>query len=264
VSAELAVVIFTRDDAEHLRACLGALVASPPSCAFEVIVFDNASQDDTAAVVDSFAGALSARRLASATDTSFSAGNNAGWRASDAPLVLFLNPDTVTNGAAIDACIATLRARPDVGAVSPRLVYPDGAHQATGWHLPTVRRLAGDLLLRRPREVAPDPRGATRVGWLMGCFVMTTRATLLALDGWDTGFWFHGTDLEFCARVGARGLDVLRLEGHDIVHVGHRAWDPERRRLVRRAQQLWLLRDHGPAAAAVYGIFAGARAGLRR
>ncbi len=263
MSATLSIVIFTRDDAEHLRACLAALQASPPSQPFDVVVFDNASQDHTADVLADFAPRLPLQVIARGGDTSFSQGNNQGWRATDAPFLLFLNPDTVPNGPALDACLELLQARSDVGAVSPRLVYPDGEHQPTGWSLPTLGQLAAEALLRRPREVPPDPSGATSVGWLMGCFVMVPRPLLEELDGWDRAFWFHGTDLELCARIRARDRAVVRLEAHSIVHVGHRGWDRERRRAVQGAQKLWLLRDHGHLASAAYGLLATLRSALR-
>jgi N-acetylglucosaminyl-diphospho-decaprenol L-rhamnosyltransferase len=257
VSVDLAIVIFTRDDAEHLRRCLESIEASPPTASYEVIVFDNASQDDTDAVLSSFAERLPLRPLVQASETSFSRGNNIGWESSQAPCVLFLNPDTLVDAAAIDACFDLLMSDPGAGAVSPRLQYPNGDPQPTGWHLPTVGQLVGDVLLRREREVPPHPSGTTDVGWLMGCFVMVRREVLLEIGGWDQGFWVHGTDLEFCAKIRRFGRTVLRLEDFHIVHVGHRGWDAERRRQVRRAHQLWLLRDYGPISAASYGLAAG-------
>lgn len=264
MSPELSIVVFTRDDADHLGRCLESLASDRPDVAFEVVIFDNDSKDDTAEVVASFGERLPVRTILSHRDTSFSAGNNKGWMSSDAPLLLFLNPDTVVNAAAIEACVELLRRDPGVGAISPRLRYPDGEHQPTGWYLPTLRHLALEALRIQPREVAPDPGGVTAVGWVMGCFVATKREVLLEVGGWDNGFWFHGTDLELCAKIRRHGRTVLRLEEHEIVHVGHRAWDAERLRAVRRAHQLWLLRDYGPAPAALYGALAGLKAALRR
>ena len=263
MNAELAIVVFTRDDAEHLGRCLASIEEAPPRTSYEVVVFDNASQDDTADVLVDFALRLPITVLAHRSDTSFSRGNNLGWKASEAPFVLFLNPDTLPRGPVLDAAVDVLRRDPGAGAVGPRLVYPDGTHQPSGWHLPTLGHLAAELVLRRPREVLAEPGGLTDVGWLMGCFLMMRREVLYEIGGWDQGFWFHGTDLEICAKVHRFGRTVLRMEEHELVHVGHRAWDAPRRRQVRQAQQLWLLRDFGPVPAAAYGAAAGLWAALR-
>jgi len=90
-----------------------------------------------------------------------------------------------------------------------------------------------------------DRSGVTEVGWLMGCFLMAERDFIEALGGFDEDFWFHGTDLEICSRVHAAGRRVLRLEEHEIVHVGHREWDRPRRRAAQAALTQWLEREYG-------------------
>jgi GT2 family glycosyltransferase len=86
----------------------------------------------------------------------------------------------------------------------------------------------------------------------MGCALIGRREELLAMGGFDEAFWFHGTDLELCARAGRRGR-VVRWEAGELVHVGHRQWDRARRQKSRRATAQWLLRDLTVAARALVG-----------
>ncbi len=250
--SSLAVVIFTRDDADHLEACLRCLRDDPPTARMEVVVFDNASADRTPEVLAEFASDLPLRVITAPRDTSFSKGNNEGYAVSSASHVVFLNPDTLPSGAALDALLAALEADPARGLVGPRLIYPDGTHQGSGWHLPDLEQLLAERL-GRERELAPDPSGFTDVGWLMGCCVMAPRTVLDEVGGWDLAFWFHGTDLELCAKVRRAGRRVVRVEEAQLIHVGHRTWDAARRHQVRQAQRLWMLRDHGFLQAASYG-----------
>jgi GT2 family glycosyltransferase len=246
---QLSVLVFTRNDAAHLQACLQSLVEEPPSCSFEVRVFDNASEDRSLEVLSTFAEQLPLSWVAAEIETSFSIGNNRLLELAAGELVLFLNPDTRPSGAALDACASLVRSLPEVGLVSPRLVYPDGTHQGTGWHLPGPGRLLVEHTGLGQREVPPAPSGITDVGWLMGCFLMGRRELLRSLGGFDESFWFHGTDLELCARVIASGARVLRVEGEVLVHTGHKSWDRERREASQQALTQWLRRDHGPLAA---------------
>ncbi|MEE2827747.1 MAG: glycosyltransferase family 2 protein [Myxococcota bacterium] len=259
----LTVVIFTRNDAEHLRACLARLEECPPSLPFEILVLDNASEDDSAEVVASFEGALPLRRLYEAEETSFSRGNNRGLAEAKGSHVLFLNPDTLPEGPCLDACVRLLEVWPKFGLVSPRLHYPDGSHQPTGWHLPTPARLVAEHAMGASSELPADPGGLTEVGWLMGCFLMGRRAELEELGGFDEEFWFHGTDLELCARMGALGKRVVRIEEHSMVHVGHQSWDAERRRRVHDALSQWLRRDRGLLAGGAVGLVSRAVEVLR-
>lgn len=237
----ISIVIFTRDDADWLDRCLGALRDDPPESEYEVIVFDNASRDDSADRVRAWRGANGERAalLVASEDTSFSAGNNLGLRAAHGDLVLFLNPDTEPRGPVLDACADVLRRHGDVGLVGPRLVYPDGREQGNGWALPTVRQLVKERLARSPREV-PATGDLTDVGWLMGCFLMGRASDLRAIGGFDEAFWFHGTDLEICARVHTDGWRVARVETVELVHRGHRDWTSKRKAASRRATAQWL------------------------
>jgi GT2 family glycosyltransferase len=243
MSPDLSIIIFTRNDAGHLRRCLASLAAAPPRASFETLVIDNASRDETLDVAQQ--APLPTRCLTLAEDTSFSVGNNLGLRESTGASVLFLNPDTLPCGDVIDRCLEV-----EGGLVSPRLRWPDGTPQPTGWHLPTPGRLLREHLGGAPREVPPDPDGVTRVGWLMGCFLLGRRARIGA--GFDEAFWFHGTDLELCARVGG----CVRVEDVEMVHVGHRAWDAARRREAHGALLQWLRRDHGTVSAELVGAAA--------
>lgn len=249
MSPLLSIVVFTRDDAEHVGRCLDTLRRAPPEATFEVLVVDNASSDDTEEVVEEAARELPLVSLRQRTETSFSLGNNLGLARAQGEAVLFLNPDTLPEGPVLDRCLAVLRSDPTLGLVSPRLRHTDGGHQPTGWHLPAPSQLLAEHLGGADREVAADPSGLTRVGWLMGCFLMGRRALLEQLGGFDEDFWFAGTDLELCSRVVDTGAHVVRIEDVEMVHVGHRQWRARRREDSHQALVRWLRRDHGPVRA---------------
>jgi len=253
MSLALSIVIFTRDDADHLGRCLSSLATDPPAVSFETIVIDNASNDDTAEVTG--AAAVGARHVHLAEETSFSVGNNIGLREARGEWVLFLNPDTLPTGDVLDRCVAALEDG-GWGLVSPRLRYPDGSHQPTGWHLPSPSQLVRERLAGVSREVPMQDAGVTEVGWLMGCFLMGRRSTLTERGGFDEAFWFHGTDLEICAGFAGGPLKVGRVEEATMVHVGHRGWDAERRGKSQAALVQWLRRDHGATSAEVVGAAA--------
>jgi GT2 family glycosyltransferase len=259
----LSVLIFTRNDAENLRACLGTILRAPPRLAFEVRVFENASSDRSLDVLKSFEDRLHLSWIKQSEETAFSIGNNRLLAEAHGELVVFLNPDTLPEGAMIDGCAALFSQPRDIGLVSPRLTYPDGAAQPTGWHLPSPGQLLREHLRLSPREVEAHRSGTTEVGWLMGCFLMAERDFICGLGGFDEAFWFHGTDLELCARVHGSGRPVLRLESHAMVHTGHRSWERPRRESSQLALTQWLRRDHGPWVASGVATAARLREALR-
>ena len=167
----------------------------------------------------------------------------------------FLNPDTLPTGAVLDRCLEVVQDG-RWGLVSPRLTWADGSHQPTGWYLPTPTQLAREHLGRSARAVPLQDAGVTEVGWLMGCFLLGKRASIQAVGGFDERFWFHGTDLELCARFERTPQSVGRVEDVSMVHVGHQGWDAERRGKAHEALVQWLRRDHGAVSAEVVGAAA--------
>ena len=253
---DLSIVIFTRDDAVYLRRCLDCLQGRPSAARIEVFVVDNASSDGTVDLIQGMGGKLAVSLLALKTEHSFSRGNNLGLERARGAFVLFLNPDTEPDGAVIDRLMARLQSDPGIGLISPRLSYPDGTAQPTGWFLPGPWQLLREHLLGTEREVPSVSSGITDVGWLMGCFLLCPTEVLRELGGFDEAFWFSGTDLELCSRVKAAGFRVVRVEDECMVHVGHRRWDGTRRGASRDALVRYLAREHGRVVA---GMLAGAR-----
>ena len=91
-AAEVAIVVVTWQSAGDVPALLASLAPTLAAGA-ELVVVDNASSDDTAAVVRR--AAPDAVLIANAVNRGFAAGANQGLAASTRPFVLFLNPDTV-------------------------------------------------------------------------------------------------------------------------------------------------------------------------
>src|SRR6187397_792153 len=108
MSPELTIIIVSCNTREDLLACLSSLASHPPTCRHETIVVDNASTDGSAAAVS--AAFPEVRTIALERNVGFAAANNAGFRATTAPLVLLLNSDTLVRAGAIDTLIERLNA----------------------------------------------------------------------------------------------------------------------------------------------------------
>jgi GT2 family glycosyltransferase len=115
---ETAIVIVSADEAENLRHSLPLALAESPA---RVIVVDNASTDDTAAVAHEHG----AERIALEARVPYSAALNAGVRAAGGEAVLLLNADCFLEPGFLAAACARL-AEPGVGSVAPKLLRTDG------------------------------------------------------------------------------------------------------------------------------------------
>src|SRR5664279_4200407 len=84
---DIGIIIVTYNSGEEIGACLEAAAASGA----EIVVVDNASQDDTVAEVRR----RGVRLIANAENRGFAGAVNQGFGVLNSPYVLLLNPDAV-------------------------------------------------------------------------------------------------------------------------------------------------------------------------
>ena len=133
----LSVVIVNYNTRELLRQCLHALQAQ--TIPLEIIVVDNASSDESAAMVrEAFP---QVKLLTPAQNTWFCGGNNLGIAAATQDYVLLLNPDTVPAPDALAQMLGFLKTNPAYAGCSASMSYPNGTTQRTCSQVPTLAYL---------------------------------------------------------------------------------------------------------------------------
>jgi GT2 family glycosyltransferase len=122
---DLSIIIASHNTCELLDECLDSIYqAAAPPAGVEVIVVDNDSGDGSQAMVRGKYPA--ARLIANDDNQGFSTANNQGAAAACGEYLLFLNSDTRINPDALVRPLAYMRETPTAGALTVRLVYPNG------------------------------------------------------------------------------------------------------------------------------------------
>src|SRR6185312_5420119 len=99
-------IIVTYNSAGSIALCLQALANE--DC--EIVVVDNASQDDTVAQVQAFQARHPVEVLRISRNLGFAAGVNHGVRAANGDVLLLLNPDAIAEPGAVTALMACMSA----------------------------------------------------------------------------------------------------------------------------------------------------------
>jgi O-antigen biosynthesis protein len=195
--------------------CLRALAAYPPTIAFEVIVVDDGSSDETVAALPQIAGVRYHRR---SENGGFIAACNDGAARARGDYLVFLNNDTVPQPGWLDALLATFAEHRNVGLVGAQLLYPDGRLQEAGG----VVFADGSGWNYGKFESADDPRFAylRDCDYASGAAIAIPRALFVQLGGFDIRYspaYYEDTDLAFAVR--AAGKRVLYQPAARVVHV---------------------------------------------
>jgi N-acetylglucosaminyl-diphospho-decaprenol L-rhamnosyltransferase len=201
------VVVVSYQCRELLRACLRSLREYAPPVPMRVFVVDNASADGTVEIIR--AEFPEVEPIPCEENLGFSKANNLAIRRGTSRYVLALNPDTRVTDGALEALIALMEERPEVGICGCRLELEDGsfdhaAKRAFPTPLGALAHFTGigrrtdapsSLAQYRAPEVESGPVDAVN-----GAFMLMRRAALDEVGLFDEGYWMYMEDLDLCYR----------------------------------------------------------------
>jgi GT2 family glycosyltransferase len=210
---DISIVLVLFNRAHFTLQCLRSILKQDgPS--IEVIVFDNASDDDTNVLLNR---ADNLRVIRSVENLGFLRGVNQAVAHARGEAILLLNNDAALRYGALDAAWRALTSDPRIGAVGGRLVSPDGTLQEAGcliWSDGTPHGYANGMPFDTPKaKVRRD------VDYCSGAFLLTRRADFQAMGGFDEVFApAYCEDSDYCMRLWQSGHRVVYEPGAVVDH----------------------------------------------
>jgi len=229
VRAPCTAVIVTYQSAGHIGALLEALQTERKvGLDLDVLVVDNASTDDTWAVVARFDWV---KLVASGGNLGYAAGVNVGSRLVPSErALLVLNPDLVLAPGTLARLLDGLE-QPGVGVVVPRMENADGSLCPSLRNEPSIGRAFVDAVLGSHAARLPsrwsgmvwDPQAYESEqfpDWAGGAALLVSSACRAEVGDWDERYFLYSEETDFLRRVRAAGLRV-RYEPTAVVrHIG--------------------------------------------
>lgn len=222
---DVAVVIVTcgsREDVERNLAELRAQVG----VRLEIVVVDNGSADGTVELLE---GQPDVCLIANGENRWLAPAWMQGVRATEAPYVLFLTPDTsLPEQDALARLKAALGADPGAALAGPRLFQEDGRDLLNGafdfpsvpWVVLAALGLGGRLKLHerpKPRETAGE---TAPVRFVNGACMLVRRSALEAIGGLDERYRLYYEEIDLARRLQSAGRRVLLARSVRAVHRG--------------------------------------------
>ena len=213
----VSIIIPVFNQAHYTAKCLESLFKNTHD-SFEIIVVDNGSTDGTPQLLSRYGGTI--RVIRNAQNQGFARACNSGAAAASAPFLLFLNNDTVVQPGWLPPLLA-MAARPQVGAVGSRLLFPDGSVQHAG--VVIVERRGVVSLLPRHAFIGESQDTATPVR--ATCMQAVTAACMLVnaadfgdVGGFDTVYWNGCEDVDLCFKLAQLGRKIVYEPASVVVH----------------------------------------------
>lgn len=227
---DLSIVIVTWNSERWITRCLQALPAACEGLEYEVVVYDNASRDDTLRLI----GNEDARLISSAANDGFAAGTNRAIHATSGRYIFLLNPDCELAPRALTVLFEFLESNPRAAAAVPLLSDESGHSQRefqlrripTFWTL-MAEVFAVDKIFPTNRWTAHyryrdlDLHDPARVDQPAAAAMLLRRSAFDAVGPLDERFapaWFE--DVDYCRRLAAKGYEIYVVPSAHGRHFG--------------------------------------------
>ncbi|HCU36456.1 MAG TPA: hypothetical protein DGT21_13705 [Armatimonadetes bacterium] len=221
MATDVSIVIVNWNTKEDLRAAVASCLAHPGELNVRVIVVDNASTDGSADMVrEQFPDVT---LIANDDNLGYTVGCNQGMRAAEARYYLMLNSDAELTDGCLPELVRVMDTHPELGCVSPRLVYPDGSPQVACGSFPRlwVRLLPVSLIVRielartaafeRPGEFYP-------VDYVFGACNLVRADAVVKAGMMDERIFMWCDDAEWQKRMRAAGYQSAVVNGATCIH----------------------------------------------
>ncbi len=225
---ELSVIVVSYNAAAFLERCMASVAAHCAGIEHEVCVVDNASTDNSAAIVrEKFP---QARLIALERNVGFAAGVNAGLKNSTGRFVLWLNPDSEILNDGIGELVRVFASESSIGILGPKIVDPDGTVQLSCRSFPSYRTAMFNRYSMLTRlfptnrysheylQTRDDHARRREVDWVSGACLLHRRELSEKLRGLDEQFFMYCEDVDFCRRAHDSGWKVLYHPAMEVRH----------------------------------------------
>lgn len=243
-----AIIVVTYNSERYLDDLFASLEAHTDFGATRLLVVDNASRDGTLLRLQAHAaGRGFVELLPQPENSGFSGGNNVGLqraRELGCEYALLLNPDTVVTAGWLDALVALMDARADIGAAQPLLMLHDeperintagnAIHFCGFGFCDNYRKHVDEL------DLDEQPRS---VPYATGAALMLRLSALDRVGDFDQLLFLYHEDCDLQIRLRQAGYECVVLPTVRVLHKYDDSFSPAKYGWLERNRWMVMLKD---------------------
>ncbi len=216
----LSIIILNYNTKNLLRDCLKSVEnTKTDGLIFEVVVVDNASTDDSPAMVKKEFPEV--KLTESRKNLGFAGGNNLGLKKALGRYILFLNSDTQIAPDALVKMMKFMEEDSRIGASTPKTMLFSGGmdpdcHRGfpTPWasicyFLGIEKLFPKSKIFGQYHQFYLDLDKPHEIDAGFGTFMFVRRKALDQVGNWDESYFFYGEDLDLCYRIKKAGWKIM-------------------------------------------------------
>lgn len=225
-AADVSVVVVNYNTAHLLPEMWAALERARGGLNLQTIVIDNASRDDSVALLRR--DFPQAQLIVNPTNVGFGRANNQAVPFITGRYVLLLNTDAFVAPDTLGKTVAYMDAHADCGILGVRLVGRDGTLQPSCRFFPTpwnvflqrtgLKRFFPGV--RTVDDMAWDHASTRECDWVPGCYYLVRRELIEQVGLFDPRYFLYYEEVDHCRVAKQAGWKVVYFADASVVHLG--------------------------------------------
>jgi N-acetylglucosaminyl-diphospho-decaprenol L-rhamnosyltransferase len=225
----LTVIIVTYNSARHIDECLLSVEEQLPSDGSHIVVFDNASTDETPEIISTQWPKV--RLIRSNANIGFGRACNEAVKGAETRYILLLNPDAVLRPGCLTNLVDLASRFPAAGLYGGRSFTPEGQPKYSCFGRLTLWTIwcnstGLSQIFSRSRWLNPQLMGGwtgdteRKVAVISGVLLLVDRRAWERLGGFDERFFMYAEDSDLCLRAVHLGYSPIVTPDACVVHIG--------------------------------------------
>ena len=211
MNIQVTAIIVNYNSGTHAVECIRSLLEQHLA-GLETIVVDNASQDDSLAILRNAFGER-IHLIESKENLGFGRANNLAAQQARGEFLLLINPDArLLGNDTVKTLVDTLEQDKTIGIAGPEILEPSKKKYV----LPR-KTYPSQHRLKFTQGLAALPGD---IAWLLGACLMLRKSTYQQIRGFDPVFFLYGEDADICLRVRKAGYRIAYCGDAKTTHVG--------------------------------------------
>lgn len=204
---DISIITINYNGLHETRELIESLQQYPQKCSYEIIVIDNGSKQNEAAILQKEYPHIQIIR--SEQNLGFSGGNNLGIRIAKGKCIFLLNNDTLIIDDSLVHLYEALMSSPNIGAVSPKIKFasPPRNIQFAGFTPLSKYTLRNRAIgYNKPDEGQFDTPQATN--FLHGAAMMVKREVIEKIGLMPEKYFLYYEEMDWCTQIINHGFQL--------------------------------------------------------
>jgi len=226
VAIDVSILVVNYNTANLLGKMREALDHSSGNLTVEIVVVDNASRDDSVAVLRR--DFQDVKLIVNNANVGFGRANNQALAGTTGRYVLLLNTDAFVGADTLTKTVAYMDAHAECGVLGVRLIGRDGELQPscryfpTPWNVFLVRTGLSRFFpgTRLVDDMAWDQAQVRECDWVPGCYCLIRRSAIDQVGLFDSRYFLYYEEVDLCLAAKRAGWKVVCYPHSSVIHLG--------------------------------------------